>query len=325
MITDWVQAIVLGIVQGLTEFVPVSSSGHLVLVPYLLGWERPGLAFDVALHAGTAGAIVLYFRRELAGMALAVLRGGTSREARLYRRMVGLLAIASVPVAIVGLVLKETFERIFDTPPVAAAMLLVTAGILVGGERLRGRRVTAAVRAQAPAAGDPGRDAGGVAGDDGGRARAGVEEPGDPLMGADPGDPTGKSLESIGVREATTIGVAQILALLPGVSRSGTTIMAGMAAGMTRAAATRFSFLLALPALVGASILSLPDLGDPGPYSGGAIAAGVAAAFLSGYAAISFLVRLVAHTSLTVFAKYLLAAGTLGLLGYLMLGPPSTV
>jgi len=329
-VTDWLQAILLGVVQGITEFVPVSSSGHLVLLPYLLGWERPGLAFDVALHAGTAGAILLYFRGELAGMALAVLRGATTPQGRLHRRMVLLLAAATVPVAVVGAVLKETFERIFETPPIAAAMLFVTAAVLIGGEKLRDRRVAAASRARSAAAGDADRRAPS-------REWAGdpqAEEP-PPLepeadaghlpVGLDPADPAGKDLGAIGLREAVTVGVAQILALLPGMSRSGTTIMAGVAAGMTREAATRFSFLLALPALIGASVLSLPELGEPGPYSGGAIAAGVVAAFVAGYAAIAFLVRLVARTSLSVFARYLVLAGALGLLGYAMLGPPSTV
>lgn len=321
MIVHWLQAIVLGIVQGLTEFIPVSSSGHLVLLPYLFGWQRPGLAFDVALHAGTAGAITLYFRTELAGMVVAIIRRGKGRESLLYRRMLLLLVVGSVPVAIVGLTLKETVERLFETPSVAAGMLLVTAVVLAGGEKLRDRRV-AATRAQAPASSEsaPSLSGGGSEGP----AQPAADTP-DVPVGTDPDDPTGKDLEAIGVREALTVGTAQILALLPGMSRAGTTIMAGMASGMTREAATRFSFLLALPALLGAMIVSLPDLGEPGPYSGGAIAAAVVASFLSGFAAIALLVRLVAHTSLRMFVRYLLVAGVLGLLASAMLGPPSTV
>lgn len=323
MITDWLQAIALGVLQGLTEFIPVSSSGHLVLLPYVLGWPRPGLAFDVALHTGTAGAIVLYFRAELAGMARAVVRGGSTREGRLYRRLVLLLAVASLPVAIVGFTLKDVFERLFATPPVAASMLLVTAAVLVGGEKLRDRRVATATRTPAPASGD-GEESGSadVAGD---LPDALAGDPSDLEIGADSADPAGKDLEGMRVREALLIGVAQIFALLPGMSRSGATIMAGLGAGLTREAATRFSFLMALPALAGASLLSLPDLAEPGPYPGGAIAAGVVASFVAGYAAIAFLVRLVAHTSLTVFARYLVVAGILGLLAYAALGPPSTV
>lgn len=327
MITDWVQALVLGVVQGLTEFIPVSSSGHLVLLPYVLGWQRPGLAFDVALHAGTAGAIVLYFRRDLLGMARAVLSGGRTRESRMYRRMLVLLAVASVPVAIVGVTLKSTFERLFETPPVAAGMLLVTAAVLVGGERLRTRRVERTRTAPAPAA-DPDQRVwtGDWVGDVPAEAPdAELADPWDHAVGTDLEDPSGTDLEGMGLREALIVGCAQTLALLPGMSRSGTTIMAGIVGGMTREAATRFSFLLALPAMVGALILSVPDLGEPSTYSGGAIAVGVLAAFVAGYAAIAFLVRLVAHTSLTVFARYLVVAGVLGLFAYVMIGPPSTV
>lgn len=328
MITDWVQALILGVVQGLTEFIPISSSGHLVLLPYVLGWQRPGLAFDVALHAGTAGAIVLYFRRDLLGMARAVLGGGGTRESRMYRRMVVLLAVASVPVAIVGVTLKSTFERIFETPPVAAGLLFVTAAVLVGGERLRARRVERTRTAATPAAGDPDERVwtGDWVGDVPAEAPdAELADPWDHAVGTDLEDPAGTDLEGIGLREALTVGCAQTLALLPGMSRSGTTIMAGIAGGMTREAATRFSFLLALPAMVGALILSVPDLGEPSSYSGGAIAVGVLAAFVAGYAAIAFLLRLVAHTSLTVFARYLVVAGALGLFAYVMIGPPSTV
>lgn len=321
MITDWLQAIALGIVQGLTEFIPVSSSGHLVLIPYVLGWQRPGLAFDVALHAGTAGAIVVYFRTELVGMAGAVLRRGSDRESRLYRRLVVLLAVASLPVAVVGVTLKSTVEALFDTPLVAAVMLFVTAGVLVGGERLRARRVQGAQPRRTPAEAEPAPP--GDPADAPERAAPIITH--DPAVGADAADPDGKDLEAMSLREAVTVGLAQTLALLPGMSRSGITIMGGVAAGMTREAATRFSFLLALPALVGASVVSLPALGEPGPYPGGAIAAGVVAAFVSGYLAIAFLVRLVARTSLVAFARYLVVAGALGLLAYAALGPPSSV
>lgn len=324
MITDWLQAIALGVLQGLTEFIPISSSGHLVLVPYVLGWPRPGLAFDVALHTGTAGAIVLYFRAELTGMAWAVLRGGGTREGRLYRRLVLLLAVASVPVALVGFTLKDLFERLFATPPVAAVMLFATAALLIGGEKLRDRRVAAAAHAPAPASGES-DGAGNPDMVEGTPVAPVVSDPWEVDVGGDAADPAGKDLEQMRIREALLIGAAQIFALLPGLSRSGTTIMAGLGAGLTREAATRFSFLMALPALVGAAILSLPDLAEPGPYSGGAIAAGVVASFVAGYAAISFLIRLVAHTSLTVFARYLVVAGILGLLAYAALGPPSTV
>lgn len=315
MIPTWLQAVLLGLVQGLTEFIPVSSSGHLVLVPYLFSWESPGLAFDVALHVGTAGAIVVYFRRDLAGMVLAVLGRGGDRQVRLYRRVVMFLAVASVPVAVAGLALKETFEAIFERPPVAAGFLFATAAVLLGGEWLRSRRV-AGSRAAAPS-----RDAAVP------ERLPAVEptshaEPLDAETGSDPADPTGRDLEGMGLRQALAVGLAQTLALFPGMSRSGTTIMAGVATGLTRAAATRFAFLLGLPAMVGAAVLSAPDLGEPGPYGGVDIALGVGAAFVAGYAAIAFLVRLVSRTSLRVFVGYLVAAGAVGLVASALLGPP---
>jgi undecaprenyl-diphosphatase len=302
-VPTWLQALVLGVVQGLTEFIPISSSGHLVLVPYLLGWERPGLAFDVALHLGTAGAIVTYFRAELWAMARGFLRPGAPPAGVLYRRLGLLLVLGSVPVAVVGLTAKEAFERVFATPPAAAVFLFGTAAILFAGEAWRSRRVRAAVAVE--------------------QGRRGRALPGTPTLaiGVDPEDPQGRTLPEIGVREALLVGTAQVLALFPGISRSGTTIMAGVAAGMTRQAATRFAFLLALPALIGAGIVSLPDLAEPGIYRATDIALGVLAAFVASYLAIRFLVAFVSTERLTGFGKYCIVAGTVGLLGYLLLGP----
>jgi undecaprenyl-diphosphatase len=312
VIPQWLQAVVLGVLQGATEFIPVSSSGHLVLVPYLLGWERPGLAFDVALHAGTALAIFIYFRRELLGMAWAVFRGGGTREGRLYRRLALLLAAGSVPVAVAGLLLKDLFEEMFQTPPVAASFLLVTAAVLISGEKVRDRRVRRA-RERAAAAASSVVWTGDWVGE-GGAPPPEVE------TGHDATDPAGVDLEHVRLRHALLIGTAQILALFPGMSRSGTTITAAVMTGLTREAATRFSFLLALPALVGAGIVSLPDLAEPGLYSYGEIAAGVAAAFVAGYLAIAYLVRLVSRVGLDIFARYLVAASVIGWAGYLMIG-----
>lgn len=325
MIPTWLQAIVLGLVQGITEFVPISSSGHLVLVPYVLGWERPGLPFDAALHAGTALAVVVYFRTELAGIVLAVLRGGQGPTTRFYRRLLGLLALASLPVAAVGLTLKRVFEALFETPPVAAAFLLVTAVVILAGERLRQRRLS---RTRETAPNRPATSAA-EAGDSPDEATA--EKPATPEparavaeVGSDPEDPAGTTLDGMRVPLAFGIGLAQAFALFPGLSRSGMTIMAGIAGGLTRVAATRFAFLLSLPALIGAFLVNVPALGEPGPYSGGDIAAGVVAATLASYAAIAFLIRLVARASLSIFAGYLAVAGVLGLVAYAVLGPPGT-
>ena len=288
----WLQAMLLGLIQGLTEFIPVSSSGHLVLVPHLLGWERPGLAFDIALHLGTAAAIVVYFRTELLGMIRGVVLGSRTPDGPLYRRLALLLVLASIPIAVVGLAFEDAVAEVFSQPLAACGFLLVTAAILVGGERFRSRRaVGASIRPVE------------------------VDDPGTRLQrGADPADPQGLALDRIRPRHALVVGAAQMLALFPGVSRSGSSIMAGVFAGLTREAATRFSFLLALPAMVGAGILGLGDLGDTGIYSGPDIVLGVATAGVSGYLAIRFLVALVSRARLTAFAVYVtafaLVAGT---------------
>ncbi|MDQ3537422.1 MAG: undecaprenyl-diphosphate phosphatase [Actinomycetota bacterium] len=289
---SWLQAVILGVVQGLTEFIPVSSSGHLVLIPYLAGWPKPGLAFDVALHMGTFGAVAVFFRAELAAMARGLLGRGGQQDA-LYRRLALLVAAASVPVAILGLVFEGMVERAFASPFATALFLLITAALLLAGERRRDRRVAAA---KVPA---------GPGGPTGPSQKPGTA---DLPTGADPGDPKGRDLRKVGLRDALIVGGLQCLALLPGVSRSGTTITAGVAAGLTREAATRFSFLLSLPALVGAFVLSLGDLGEPGPYSGAAIVAAIVAAFVAGYAAVRYLVALVARDRLSPFAYYCVAA-----------------
>lgn len=287
---SWLQALILGIVQGLTEFVPVSSSGHLVVVPAYFGWERPGLAFDVALHVGTALALVVYYRRELWGMAAAVLGRGPTDERRAYRRLAGLLALASVPIAVVGATLRSLVEDAFDSPALTSGLLLVTAVVLVAGERLRARRLPAEVAAS----------------DDAAAVEAGAPD-------HDVRDPAGTTLPRMRARQALIVGVGQALALLPGLSRSGLTITAGLAAGLTRPAATRFAFLLAFPAIVGATLISLPGLRDLGESSGVDLAVGMAAAAVAGYVAIAGLVRLVARAGLDRFAPYLAVVGVVGL------------
>lgn len=330
MIPTWLQAIVLGLVQGITEFVPISSSGHLVLVPYVLGWERPGLPFDAALHAGTALAVVVYFRTELAGIVLAVLRGGRGPTTRFYRRLLGLLALASLPVAAVGLTLRRVFEALFETPPVAAVFLLVTAVVILAGERLRQRRLSR-TRETVPKRSAPSTDEPAEEPTDEPAEEPAEETPAAPgparavaEVGRDPEDPAGTTLDAMRAPLALGVGLAQAFALFPGLSRSGMTIMAGIAGGLTRVAATRFAFLLSLPALVGAFLVNVPALGEPGPYSGVDIAAGVVAATVASYAAITFLIRLVARASLSIFAGYLAVVGVLGLAAYALLGPPGT-
>jgi undecaprenyl-diphosphatase len=282
------QAVVLGLLQGLTEFLPVSSSGHINGVPYLLGWEPGSVTFDVMLHAGTLVAVVLYFRGDLAYLATRSLGIGVTEEGEQQRawRVVGLLAVGSVPAAAAGLLFEDTFEAAFANPRVISGFLFVTAGLLVVAEKLRQRRVAQAVGTS-------------------------TGELTDEQARVDPG----RREDTITFRDSALVGVAQALAIFPGISRSGATIAAGMSLGLSRSAAARFSFLLSIPIIFGATIFKLPDLGttEPGtlPFGGAEIAVGVLVAALSGYWAIRFLLRLVQTDDLFGFAKYVTAFATL--------------
>ncbi len=297
------QAIILGLVQGLTEFLPVSSSGHLVIVPYLVAWEAPPLAFDVALHAATLVAVLAYFAGDLWFLATRMFGIGSTdaAETRRARTTVALLAVASVPAAIAGYALEPIFEDTFGDPRLAAVMLFVTAGILWAAERIRRSRVA---RAE------------GVA----------VSQ----LTAQQARLDSGRDEGTTSFTDAITIGLAQMLAILPGISRSGSTIAAGMARGMSREGAARFSFLMAVPVIAGAFVFQLGDLTGEGlagsAYGGSALVAGMLAAGISGYWAIRYLLRLVTADDLLGFARYVMFFGGLTLLGaYTWIGPPSQV
>jgi undecaprenyl-diphosphatase len=266
------QAFVLGLVQGATEFLPVSSSGHLQAVPFLLGWDSGSLAFDVAVHVGTLLAVLLVFRADLWAMLRAVMRPADDGDgARAARRLVGLLGVASVPAALVGLLLGDAVEAAFDRPLVVAGALVLTAAILWWSERRR--------------------------------TALGTVEP--------DADPDARTLGGVPWRAAVGVGAAQALAVLPGLSRSGTTIAAGLALGLSRAEAARLSFLMLIPVTLGAAALTLPDLATaaPGtlPFGPSEVAVGVATSAVSGVLAIRFLLALVARRDLLVFARYVLA------------------
>lgn len=251
------QDIVLGIVQGLTEFLPISSSGHLVVVPALFGWEQPSLTFDLILHLGTLFAVVVAFRRDLWNLAVGLFGGGF--DPRRARITIGLLALASVPAAIAGLTLESFFEDLFERPGWAVCFWVVTALILLGAEHIADRRGTATT-----------------------------------------------SPNKIGADRAFGIGVAQAAAITPGLSRSGLTISAGLAGGVTREEATRFSFLLAIPAILGATVLRIPDVTGGEFELTASVMAGFVAAAVSGYVAVVYLLRYVRTHSLRPFAVFLL-------------------
>ncbi len=252
------QAIILGLVQGLTEFLPVSSSAHLSLAPWLLGWESPGLAFDVALHLGSLVAVAWYFRQDwsdLARASLVMLR--TRRVTSPVERRVLLLVAATIPAGVGGLLLKDYAETVFRHPAITATTLIVLGVILWLVDRAARRD---------------------------------------------------RGLDGLTARDAWLIGFAQVCALVPGVSRSGATMTAGRALGLERGAAARFSFLMSFPIIMAAVVFKVPDVlrdgGAPGP-----LVAGIAAAAVSSWLAITVLLRFVTRRSFGVFAAYRVALG----------------
>ncbi len=247
-------AILLGTVQGVTEFLPISSKTHLVVVPALLGERPPSLAFIVLLHLGTLVALAIYFARDLWRIGVGLVRGGEGRELGV------LLALASVPAAVLGLLFEATFERLLSDPRNVAFSLVVTAVVLVGAERLAGTF---------------------------GRRRLAR-----PLH------------TDVSTRDAIGIGLAQAVALLPGVSRSGSTMATGLALGVRRDAVARFSFLLAIPAIAGANVLELPEVAEHG--IGAPELAGFAAALITGFASVALLLRYLRRYTYLPFAAYCL-------------------
>jgi undecaprenyl-diphosphatase len=263
---DVLRAIVLGIVQGLTEFLPISSSGHLIAVRELLGWEfTDDLTFDVSLHLGTTIAVLVFFWREWRQMLRSLLLRLTGEKrpefAGVYDdRMLLLVVAGSVPIGIVGIVFLDWIEEETRSVALVGALLMALGLVLAFAERV-GRRK--------------------------------------------------RTLGEAGLRDALLIGSAQAFSLLPGVSRSGVTISAGLLLGFTREEAARFSFVLSTPAIVGAGILTLGDAIDEGALEGEAevILAGVITAAIVGWLSIGALLRLVQTRSFLPFVAYRLLAG----------------
>ncbi len=265
------QAIVLGILQGATEFIPVSSSGHLVLVPWLLGWGPPGLAFTVVVHLGTVVGVLAYFWREWWGMLKGVATWVSRRETTPALRLLLLLILGSIPAAVLGVLFKDFFEQLFETPLVAAIMLLVTAAVLVIGERV-------------------------------GRQQ--------------------RDMASMTRVDSLVIGLAQALSIIPGLSRSGSTITGGRLRHLRREDAARFSFLLSTPVIVGAGLFQVLDLLDAGLSDAAVVAlvAGFVSAMFSSYLVIRWLLAFLRSRPITIFAIYCAIAGLLSLAVVLIRG-----
>jgi undecaprenyl-diphosphatase len=258
-----VEAIVLGVVQGLTEFLPISSTGHLRIVPAFLGWEDPGAAFTAVTQLGTMAAVLLYFREDLLRIARAWVRSlsdGTARRER-DARLGWYIVLGTIPIGIFGVIFKDQIETGARDLYLIGVALIVLGLVLLLAERVGTRN---------------------------------------------------RSLDDIHARDGLAVGFAQALALIPGVSRSGATITAGLFLGLDRPTAARFSFLLSVPAVVLSGLLELGSIlsGEEGEHVGaGNLVLATVLAFVSGYAAIAWMLRFLASHSTVVFVVYRVALG----------------
>jgi len=267
-----VQAMTLGLVQGLTEFLPISSIAHLRVIPALLGWPDPGAAFSAVLQLGTLAAVLVYFAGDLWTMARAVLRGVADGRpwAKQEARLAWFILIGTLPIGVCGLLFKRLIVGGFRSLYVISGSLILLGIFLWIAEKRAGFR---------------------------------------------------RGVESLGWVDSQLIGLAQALALIPGSSRSGTTMTAAMFLGLTREAAARFSFLLGIPAIGAAGLFELRDLLKHGLGGAGlpALAIGILASTVSGYLAIDFLLRFLRTRTMYVFVWYRIALGLL-LLALLAIG-----
>jgi undecaprenyl-diphosphatase len=256
---DALQAIVLGLVQGLTEFLPISSSGHLRIVPAFFGWEDPGAAFTAVIQLGTMAAVLLYFRADLWRIAVSWTRSlrDPAERRTLDARLGWYIILGTIPISILGLAFSDPIENEFRSLELIGAMLIGFGLVMLYAEK-RSRR--------------------------------------------------DREIDTLTARDGLIIGFAQALALIPGVSRSGATISAGLFLNFERTAAARYSFLLPVPAVVLSGLFELRHIGEGGaPFGPTAVA--TVMAFVSGYASIAFLLRFLVHHSIGVFVGYRIVLG----------------
>jgi undecaprenyl-diphosphatase len=256
------EAIVLGLVQGLTEFLPISSSGHLRIVPALLGWDDPGAGFTAVIQLGTMAAVLIYFRADLLQIARAWLSElrvpipRASQEARLG----WFILLGTIPISIFGFIFKDQIETGARSLYLIGSALILFSFVMVAAERVGTRQ---------------------------------------------------RALTEMNGRDGLFVGMAQVLALVPGVSRSGATISAGLFRNFDRVAAARYSFLLSVPAVVLSGLFELRKVGENGSPSAGATAIATLVAFVTGYAAIAWLIKYLGTHTLKVFVVYRIALGVL--------------
>ncbi|MEU3254614.1 undecaprenyl-diphosphate phosphatase [Streptomyces sp. NPDC006997] len=269
---SWFESLILGLVQGLTEFLPVSSSAHLRLTAAFSGWEDPGAAFTAITQIGTEAAVLIYFRKDIGRILAAWTRSLHDREWRKDHdaQMGWLVIVGSIPIGVLGLTLKDQIEGPFRDLRITATMLVVV-GVVIGvADRLAARDETGG-RHRAP------------------RAR--------------------KELKDLGVKDGLIFGFCQAAALIPGVSRSGATISGGLFMGYKREAAARYSFLLAIPAVLASGLFELKDAMETGHVSWGPTVFATVIAFGSGYAVIAWFMKFISTKSFMPFVYYRVALG----------------
>ncbi|MER5653401.1 undecaprenyl-diphosphate phosphatase [Streptomyces sp. NPDC002131] len=269
---SWFESLILGLVQGLTEFLPVSSSAHLRLTAAFAGWEDPGAAFTAITQLGTEAAVLIYFRKDVGRILSAWFRSLTDKAMRSDHdaQMGWLVIVGSIPIGVLGVTLKDQIEGPFRDLRVTATMLIVV-GIVIGvADRLAARDET------------------------GGRHRAAKQR---------------KALEDLNTKDGLIYGLCQAMALIPGVSRSGATISGGLFMGYTRAAAARYSFLLAMPAVLASGTFELKDAAAEGHVAWGPTMFATLIAFGVGYAVIAWFMKFISHKSFMPFVWYRIVLG----------------
>ncbi|WP_329245424.1 undecaprenyl-diphosphate phosphatase [Streptomyces sp. NBC_01478] len=269
---SWFESLILGLVQGLTEFLPVSSSAHLRLTAAFSGWEDPGAAFTAITQLGTEAAVLIYFRQDVGRILAAWFRSLTNKEMRRDHdaQMGWLVIVGSIPIGVLGVTLKDQIEGPFRDLRITATMLIVV-GIVIGvADRLAARD------------------------ESGGKHRAPKQR---------------KTLENLNAKDGLLYGLCQAMALVPGVSRSGATISGGLFMGYTREAAARYSFLLAMPAVLASGAFELKDAAEEGHVAWGPTMFATVIAFVVGYAVIAWFMKFISHKSFMPFVWYRIALG----------------
>ncbi|GGW80498.1 undecaprenyl-diphosphate phosphatase [Alteromonas halophila] len=261
------EIIILAIIQGITEFLPISSSAHLLLPSALLGWREQGLAFDVAVHVGSLLAVILYFRNDIISMSGAWLTQGFRRQQSSDSKLAWFVILATLPAIIVGFALKDLIE-LYARTPLVIAITTIGFGLLLWYADAFARRA--------------------------------------------------QQLETLTLRQAMVIGIAQVLALIPGTSRSGITMTAGLMLGLDRESAARFSFLLSIPVILGAGTLAVADLiGQSAPVDWMVLLYGAGFSFISAYACIYLFLSWISRIGMLPFVIYRLILGV-GLLWFII-------